>query len=249
MGELISHKFATTTKRNKFMKKVQHPESKRYKEAKALVDAKKTYSIEEAMELVKKTSALKFDASVEVHARLGINPKKSDQLVRSSVPLPNGTGKTIIIAVVATTPDAQKAAKTAGAEIVGDQELVNDIKAGKVTFDVLVATPDSMKLLAPIAKVLGPKGLMPNPKDGTVTANVADAVANLKKGKVNYKNDDSGNLHVMIGKSSFETAKLIENYKALIDSIVKAKPQAMKGTYIKSITIASTMGPGIKVAL
>jgi len=231
------------------MKKVQHPESKRYKEAKAQVDAKKTYPIEEAMELIKKTSALKFDASVEVHAKLGINPKKSDQLVRSSVPLPNGTGKSVKIAVIATNADAQKAAKTAGAEIVGDQELVNDIKAGKVNFDVLVATPDSMKLLAPIAKVLGPKGLMPNPKDGTVTANVADAVTNLKKGKVNYKNDDSGNLHVMIGKASFETAKLIENYKALIDSIVKAKPQAMKGTYIKSITIASTMGPGVKVAL
>lgn len=231
------------------MKKVNHPASKRYKEALALVDVKKTYTIEEAVELVKKTSPLKFDASVEVHAKLGINPKKSDQLVRSSVALPNGTGKSVTIAVVATTPDAQKAAKAAGAEIVGDQELVNDIKAGKVVFDVLVATPDSMKLLAPIAKILGPKGLMPNPKDGTVTLNVADAVTNLKKGKVSFKNDDSGNLHVMIGKSSFETPKLIENYKALIDSIVKAKPQAMKGAYIKSVTITSTMGPGVKVAL
>lgn len=231
------------------MKKVNHPASKRYKEALALVDTKKTYSIEEAIELVKKTSALKFDASVEIHAKLGINPKKSDQLVRSSVALPSGTGKSVTIAVIATTPDAQKAAKAAGAEIVGDQELVNDIKAGKVVFDILVATPDSMKLLAPIAKILGPKGLMPNPKDGTVTLNIADAVTNLKKGKVSFKNDDSGNLHVMIGKASFETPKLIENYKALIDSIVKAKPQAMKGTYIKSITITSTMGPGIKVAL
>lgn len=230
------------------MKKVDHKPSKRYLETKTLVEKNKVYSIVEAMELAKKTSTVKFDAGVEVHVKLGINPKKTDQQVRASVSLPNGTGKTIKIAVVSTIGDQIKAAKEAGADIAGDQDLIAEIKDGKVNFDVLVATPEAMKLLAPIAKVLGPKGLMPNPKDGTVAANTAEAVKSLKKGKISYKNDDSSNVHVMIGRTSFETDKLVENFKAFMDSIQKAKPTAAKGAFIKSVSIATTMGPGMKVS-
>ncbi len=231
------------------MKKVTHKQSKRFLEADGLVDKNKTYSLEEALDLVKKTSTVKFDAGVEIHIKLGINPKKSDQFVRSNVILPHGNGKSVKVAVIASNPDQQKAAKAAGADIVGEQELIADIKAGKIEFDVLVATPDTMKLLAPIAKVLGPKGLMPNPKDGTVSANAGEAVSNLKKGKIAYKNDDSGNIHVMIGKVSFENSKLVDNYKTLVDSVVKAKPSTAKGTYIKNISLASSMGPGVRIAL
>ncbi len=231
------------------MKKVKHKPSKRFLEAKSLVDKNKSYSIDEAIELAKKTSTVKFDAGLEVHVKLGINPKKTDQQVRSAVSLPNGTGKSIRVAVISTNSDQLKAAKAAGAEIVGDQDLIEEIKAGKINFDVLITTPETMKLLAPVAKILGPKGLMPNPKDGTITSNVSEAVTNLKQGKISYKNDDSGNLHVMIGKISFEKDKLIENFQALIDSINKAKPATAKGTFIKNITIASSMGPGIKIAL
>lgn len=231
------------------MKKVKHQPSKRFLEAKSLVDKKKIYPINEAIELAKKTSTVKFDAGLEVHLRLGINPKKTDQQVRSSVILPHGNGKSVKVAVISTNSDQLKAAKTAGADVVGEQELIDEIKNGKINFDVLVATPEVMKLLSPVAKILGPKNLMPNPKDGTVTNNVAEAVANIKKGKISYKNDDSGNVHVMIGKLSFATDKLIENFQALIDSVIKAKPAAAKGTFIKNVSIASSMGPGIKVAL
>jgi len=239
---LVPHKI-------KHMKKVEHPKSKRFKELVALVEKSKAYGIEEAIELAKKTSNTKFDSGIEIHIKLGINPKKTDQLVRSNVILPNGNGKSIKVAVITTDATQQKAAKAAGAELVGDQEILNDIKAGKINFDVLVSTPDSMKLLSPLAKILGPKGLMPNPKDGTVTQNIGDAVSNLKKGKISFKNDDSANIHAMIGKVSFETPKLIENYKAFVDSVLKAKPTSAKGSYIKSIALASTMGPGIKVSL
>lgn len=231
------------------MKKVEHKPSKRFLDAKALVEKDKAYPITEAVALAKKTSTVKFDAGLEVHLNLGINPKKTDQQVRASVSLPNGTGKSVRVAVVSTNGDQIKAGKAAGAEVAGDQELIDQIKAGKIDFDVLVATPEAMKLLAPIAKILGPKGLMPNPKDGTVAANISEAVTNLKKGKVSYKNDDSGNLHVMIGKLSFEDEKLIENFKALLESVNKAKPAAAKGTYIKNVAIASSMGPGIKISL
>jgi len=231
------------------MKKVEHGPSKRYLALKKQVEKNKAYPIAEAIELAKETSNVKFDAGVEVHVRLGINPKKSDQLVRSSVALPNGTGKTVRIAVVSTNGDQIKAALAAGAETAGDNELIADIKAGKINFDILVATPEAMKLLAPIAKMLGPRGLMPNPKDGTVAANAGEAVANLKKGKISYKNDDSGNIHVMIGKVSFDEAKLVENFQALMDSIAKAKPATAKGAYIKNVAVTTTMGPGIKVAL
>lgn len=231
------------------MKKVEHAPSKRFLAAKKQVEKNKAYPIAEAIALAKATSTVKFDAGLEVHARLGINPKKSDQSVRASVSLPHGTGKTTRVAVISTSGDQIKAAKAAGADLAGESELIADIKAGKIDFDVLVATPEAMKLLAPIAKVLGPKGLMPNPKDGTVSANAGEAVANLKKGKISYKNDDSGNIHVMIGKISFDEAKLAENFQAFMDSLNKAKPAAAKGTYIKNVTITATMGPGIKVSL
>lgn len=231
------------------MKKVNHGTSKRFKEVQKKVDPKQTYSVNEAMELAKATSTVKFDAGVEIHIKLGINPKKSDQQVRSSVALPNGTGKTVRIAVVTDNSDQQKAAKAAGADIVGEADLIEEIKKGKIEFDVLVATPATMRILAPVAKVLGPKGLMPNPKDGTVTQNIAEAVTNLKKGKVSFKNDDSGNLHVMIGKVSFEKEKLLENFSALMDAINKAKPSSAKGNYIKNVNLSTTMGPGIKIDL
>ena len=237
-----------TTNRN-IMKKVEHGPSKRYLAAKTQVDKDKVYTLAEAVALAKATATTKFDSSIDVHVKLGINPKKTDQQVRSSVSLPAGTGKSVKVAVISTNNDQIKAAKEAGADITGDAaELIAGIKDGKLSFDVLVATPEAMKLLAPIAKILGPRGLMPNPKDGTVSANAADAVANLKKGKVSFKNDDSGNLHVMIGKASFADDALISNFQALIDSIVKAKPAAAKGTFIKSVSLATSMGPGMKVS-
>lgn len=231
------------------MKKVDHPKSKRFKDLEKMIDPKKTYTIEEAVDLAKKTAQVKFDATIEAHFNLNIDPKKSDQQVRHSVVLPHGSGKNIKIAVLAPAGDQQKKAKSAGADMIGEADLLEEIKKGKIDFDILVATPDIMKLLGPVAKVLGPRGLMPNPKDGTVTNNIAEAVKNLKKGQINYKNDDSGNLHVIVGKASFDSAKLVENFQTLLDSITKAKPSGAKGTYIKNISINSTMGPGIKLAL
>ncbi|MEK7652938.1 MAG: 50S ribosomal protein L1 [Patescibacteria group bacterium] len=231
------------------MKKVDQPKSKRFVAAKKSVDPKKSYPIAEAIELAKKTSTVKFDATIEAHFRLGIDTKKSDQQVRSSVALPHGTGKTVRVAVIAADGDQQKSAKAAGADLVGEKDLVEEIKGGKINFDILVATPDGMKLLAPVAKILGPKGLMPNPKDGTVSANVGDVVAKLKKGKINFKNDDSGIIHTIIGKTSFETQKLVENFQTILEGVTRAKPSSAKGAYIKNITIASSMGPGIRVSL
>jgi len=230
------------------MKKVEHQPSKRYQGAVALIDPKKSYPIAAAVALAKQTSMVKFDASMEIHIRLNLNTKKSDQQVRSSVALPHGTGKTLRVAVITIDGDQQKAAKAAGADLVGDQDLIAEIKDGKAKFDILVATPDSMKLLSPLAKILGPKGLMPNPKDGTVTQNAAEAVSQLKKGKVNYKNDDSGNIHGIIGKISFADNQLVENYQAFIDSVNKVKPAGVKGTYIRNISLSTSMGPGIKVS-
>jgi large subunit ribosomal protein L1 len=231
------------------MKKVDHKTSKRFLEAKKQIDAEKVYSVEEAIALIKETSTTKFDASVEIHVNLGVDIKKSDQQVRSSVSLPHGTGKNVIVAVMTPDSDKQKAAKEAGADIIGEKDLIEEIKKGKINFDVIVATPDAMKELAPAAKVLGPRGLMPNPKDGTVTQNVAEIVSKLKKGQVNYKNDDSGNLHSIIGKASFGADQLKENYDTLIESIKKAKPQTSKGVYIRNISLSSAMGPGIKVLI
>lgn len=222
--------------------------SKRLKASLAKVEKNKVYSIAEAIQLVKETSGVKFDASVEVHAKLGIDPKKGDQIVRDSVTLPHGTGKTVRVAAFVPA-DLAKAAKAAGADIVGDDDLIEEIKkTSKCDFDIAVTTPSFMKQLAAIARVLGQKGLMPNPKTGTIGEDVAKMVGELKKGKVSYKNDNTANIHVVIGKVSFAEAALEENFKVLLDSLKKAKPQAIKGTYLKSLTIASSMGPGIKVS-
>jgi len=209
----------------------------------------KIYPIEEAVKAIKEGKKAKFDESVEVHLKLGINSKKSDQMVRSTVVLPNGIGKTKKIAVI-TTDDKRKDAENAGADIVGGEDMIEKIKtSGKLEFDVLVATPDIMRHLAKIAKILGPRGLMPSPKSDTVTTNISKTVEELKKGKINFKNDDTGNVHQIIGKVSFDDDKLVENFKALINAIKKVKPASAKGTYIKSIVICSTMGKGVKVVV
>lgn len=211
-------------------------------------DRSKAYSIAEAIELVKKYSKTKFDASVEAHFRLGIDTKKGDQQIRAALSLPHGTGKTVKIAAF-VMPENEKAAKEAGADLVGGEDLIAEIKkTEKTDFEVAVAEPALMKNLAQIAKVLGTRGLMPSPKNETVTPNVAQAIAELKKGKISFKNDDTANVHVNIGKISFDNAKLAENLETVIASIKKAKPSSSKGTYLKNLTICSTMGPGIKVS-
>lgn len=221
--------------------------SKRYKAFKTLIDFSKHYAIEEAIDLVKKTDNTKFDASVEVHLRLGIDPKKADQLVRGSVSLPHGTGKKKIIAVFAEGKD-QELAKKAGAEIVGSDELIKDIKtSGKCNFEIAIATPEMMKKLGQIAKILGPKGLMPNPKNETIAKDVGKTVKELSGGKVTFRNDDSGNIHQMLGKASFATKKLLENFNVFLEAVRRAKPAAAKGVYIQNVSLSSTMGPGIKV--
>ena len=222
--------------------------SKKTKEFKE-VDPLKSHTTEEAVELVKKTSTAKFDASVELHIHLGIDPKKSDQQIRGSVILPHGTGKKQIIAAF-VEDDKVKEAKEAGADIIGDEEIITKIKqTGKVNFDIVIATPGMMKKLASAARILGPKGLMPSPKDGTVTPNVGKAIEELKKGKISFKNDDTGNLHLMIGKVSFDNNKLKENLETVLEAINKAKPSGIKGTYIKNAVLTSSMGPGIKLVI
>lgn len=223
--------------------------SKRYREAKEKINAEQTYSLEEAVKLVKETSQTKFDASVEVHVKLGIDPKKGDQVVRASVILPHGTGKSKKI-VAFVTLAKEKEAKEAGAEIVGGKELIENIKKdGKCDFDVAVAAPDIMKDLAVIAKILGQKGLMPNPKVGTVTPDIKKIIGEIKKGKTDFKNDDTANLHVMVGKVSFSADQLKENITAFMDVVKRTKPENFKGTFIRSVVIASSMGPGIKVKI
>ena len=220
--------------------------AKRLKELSKLVDSNKLYSVEEAADLVKQTAKAKFDESVEVHIRLGIDPKQSDQIVRGTVLLPNGIGKTITVFVVAKG-EKQTEAEKAGADKVGSTDLIEDIAKGDLNFDVLVATPDCMKDLSKVAKILGPKGLMPNPKSGTVTFDIGKTVQELKKGKVAYKNDSFGIVHCSVGKASFEKDKLVENIKTLVSAVLKAKPSAAKGQYVKSISVSSTMGPGIYI--
>ena len=223
------------------------PRSKRYNELKKLVDSKKLYSPSEAMELVKKTATTKFDASVEVHMNLGIDPKKGEQQVRSTLVMPNSIGKSKKVAAFVPA-DKEKDATDAGAELVGGEELIEQIaKSGKVDFDVAVATPDMMPKMAKVAKILGPKGIMPNPKTETVGTNVKKMVEELKKGKVTIKNDATANIHQSIGKASLDDAKLLENFTAVIEAIRKVKPASAKGTYIKSLTLTSTMGPAIMV--
>jgi large subunit ribosomal protein L1 len=223
------------------------PRSKRYTELKKLVDSKKLYAPSEAIELVKKTSTTKFDATVEIHMNLGIDPKKGEQQVRSTLVMPNSIGKTKKVAAF-VPGDKEKDAKEAGAEIVGGDELIEEIvKSGKIDFDVAVATPDMMPKMAKVAKILGPKGLMPNPKTDTVGTNVKKMVEELKKGKVTIKNDATGNIHQAIGKTSLNEAKLLENFTSVLEAIRKSKPASAKGTYIKTLVLTSTMGPSVRI--
>ena len=222
--------------------------SKRYLEAAKLVDSSKDYSIEEAVALLKKVATSKMDESVELCFNLNVDPRHADQLIRGAMVLPNGTGKTQTVAVVAEGEKA-KEAQEAGADFVGDQELIDKISKGWFDFDVLVATPNMMGKLGRLGRVLGPKGLMPNPKTGTVTMDVANAIDEIKNGKVTYRVDRDGNLNVMIGKVSFEDEKLVENFKAMYTRIVKARPSTIKGTYMNTCVLTSTMGPAIHVVM
>jgi large subunit ribosomal protein L1 len=223
-----------------------HQHGKKYREVAKLVDKTQTYTLNEALDLAQKTSTTKFDSSVELHVNLGVDPRQADQMVRSTVVLPHGTGKTIRIAVFADGKAADDA-KAAGADIVGTTELLADIDKGKLDFDMLIATPDKMAGLGKVAKVLGPRGLMPNPKAGTVTPNVAKAVEEAKAGKVEFRIDKQAILHQAIGKVSFKPEQLQENATAFLSAVLKSKPSAAKGTYVKAISATTSMGPGIKV--
>jgi large subunit ribosomal protein L1 len=220
---------------------------KNYNNAREKIEKGKLYSAEEAINLVKETSTTKFDASVEIAVKLNIDPKKTDQQLRGAIVLPHGTGKDKKVLVIAKG-DFAKEAKDAGADYVGDTDMLNKIEQENwLDFDVIIATPDMMASLGKLGKILGPKGLMPNPKTGTVTNDVARAVADVKKGRVEYRTDNDGNIHGIIGKISFEANKLLENFRAFMDEIIKIKPATVKGNYIKSVTLSSTMGPGIKI--
>jgi large subunit ribosomal protein L1 len=219
---------------------------KKYEDAFKLIEVDKLYDPIEAMELVRKTASAKFDETVEVAVKLGVDPKHADQQVRGAVVLPHGTGKTKRVLVFAKGEKA-KEAETAGADFVGAEELVTQIQGGWADFDVAVATPDMMGLVGRLGKILGPKGLMPNPKVGTVTLDVTRAIGEIKAGKIEYRTDKAGNIHAPIGKVSFEQAKLVENFQTLMDTLIKVKPTGAKGQYLRSITFSTTMGPGIKV--
>ncbi|WP_262175820.1 50S ribosomal protein L1 [Saccharococcus sp. Marseille-Q5394] len=219
---------------------------KKFTEAAKLVDRTQVYDMKEAIELAKKTSTVNFDATVEVAFRLGIDTRKNDQQIRGAVVLPNGTGKTQRVLVFAKG-EKLKEAEAAGADYAGDAEYITKIQQGWFDFDVIVATPDMMGEVGKIGRVLGPKGLMPNPKTGTVTFDVAKAVAEIKAGKVEYRADKAGIIHAPIGKASFDNEKLEENFKTVFETIQKAKPTAAKGTYMKSVNITTTMGPAVKV--
>ena len=221
--------------------------SKRYEESSKLIEANKKYSINEALEIIEKMSKAKFDETVELHVRLGVDSKHADQQVRGTVVLPNGTGKTQKVLVFAKGPKADEATK-AGADYVGAEELIPKIQNDNwFDYDVVVATPDMMGVVGRLGKVLGPKGLMPNPKSGTVTMDVTKAIADIKSGKVEYRLDKTNIIHLGFGKVSFGAQKLQENYQTIMDAIIKAKPAAAKGQYIKSISVTTTMGPGISV--
>ena len=221
---------------------------KKYLEAAKLVDKSKLYTKEEAIKLVKETSVANFDASVELAMRLNLDTKKAEQQLRGALVLPNGTGKTKRVVVLTKTQAEQ--AKKAGAEYVGDMDLITKMeKENWFDFDVIIATPEMMPALGKLGKILGPKGLMPNPKTGTVTTDPAKEVLEVKKGKVEYRTDSFGNVHVSIGKVSFDDAKLVENLQAFVSFIIKSKPSVVKGEYVKNISVSSTMGPGIKIDL
>lgn len=219
---------------------------KRYQEASKLVDRTKQYDIAEAVSLLKEAAKAKFDETVEVAFRLGVDPKKADENIRGAVVLPHGTGRTQRVLVFAKGEKVNEA-EAAGADYIGDADIIAKINEGWFDFDVIVATPDMMAEVGKLGRVLGPKGLMPNPKTGTVTFEVEKAVQEIKAGKVEYRVDKAANLHVPIGKVSFEDEKLIDNFNTIVDTIVKVKPQSSKGTYLRNVSITSTMGPGIKI--
>ena len=219
---------------------------KKYQDAAKLVEHDKQYDPQEAIELVQKTSTTKFDATVEVAVKLGVDPKYPDQQVRGAVVLPHGTGKTQTVLVFAKG-DKAKEAETAGADFVGAEDLVEKIQGGWFDFDVAVATPDMMGVVGRIGKLLGPKGLMPNPKVGTVTLDVARAIGEIKAGKIEYRTDKAGNIHAPLGKVSFDSNKIEENFSTLVETLIKVKPSGAKGQYIRKITLSTTMGPGVMV--
>ncbi|OAM20283.1 50S ribosomal protein L1 [Eikenella sp. NML080894] len=220
--------------------------SKRFQGLRSSIDSNVHYSIDEAIELVKKTATAKFDESVDVAINLGVDSRKSDQVIRGSVVLPKGTGKTVRVAVFTQGANVE-AAKEAGADVVGFEDLAAEVKAGNLDFDVVIASPDAMRIVGQLGTILGPRGLMPNPKVGTVTPNVAEAVRNAKAGQVQYRTDKAGVVHATIGRASFAAADLRENFNTLLDAVVKAKPAATKGQYLKKIALSSTMGPGVRV--
>ena len=219
---------------------------KKYTDGAKLIDRANLYTSKEALDLVTQTAKAKFDETVEVHVRLGVDSRHADQQVRGAVILPNGTGKDVKVAVFAKG-DLAKAAEAAGADVVGDADLVQKIQGGWMDFDVAIASPDMMGFVGRLGKVLGPRGLMPSPKAGTVTMDVAKAVQDAKAGKIEYRLDKTNIIHCPIGKASFGADKLLENFNALLDAIIKAKPASAKGQYIKSVAVASTMGPGVKI--
>ena len=221
---------------------------KKYTEAAKLVEHGRVYDPSEAVSLVKETTTVAFDATIEAHLRLGVDPRHADQLVRGTVVLPHGTGKVVRVAVFATGEKAQEALR-AGADEVGGDDLVKKIEAGWLEFDVALATPDSMGLVGKLGKILGRRGLMPNPKAGTITFDLERAIKEVKAGRVEYKVDKAGIVHVAVGRSSFEASALLENLATLVDAVNRAKPSGAKGQYLKTLTIASTMGPGIRVDL
>ncbi|MFG1949969.1 50S ribosomal protein L1 [Micromonospora sp. NPDC048830] len=220
--------------------------SKSYRKAAEVIDRAKLYTPAEAVKLAKETTSVKFDATVEVAMRLGVDPRKADQMVRGTVNLPHGTGKTARVIVFAAGAKAEEAA-AAGADEVGTDELVARIQGGWLDFDAAIATPDQMAKIGRIARILGPRGLMPNPKTGTVTMDVAKAVSDIKGGKITFRVDKHSNLHLIIGKASFSESQLVDNYAAVLDEVLRAKPSAAKGKYLKKVTLTTTMGPGVPV--
>jgi len=235
-------------KKNEKIKELKNEETKEPTNAVAF-DKSKKYSIEEALKIARSLARAKFDESVELHANLGIDTKQGDQQVRGTIALPYGTGKTVRIAAFVSGA-AEKDAKIAGADIIGNDELINEIKTrGKIDFDVAIATPEMMPKLTALAKILGPKGLMPSPKNETITTKIKETIEQLKKGKIVFKNDDTANLHVAVGKLSFDDAKLIENITAFTSVLKKSKPATSKGTFVKNLVLKTTMGPAIKLEM
>lgn len=221
-------------------------QGKKHAESRKMIDTNKVYTTTEAIELLKKASYTKFDATVEIAVKTNANPRFNDQMIRSTTILPHGTGKTKRVAVYVTA-DKLEEAKKSGADVYGNEDLLNNLKAGKFDFDILVTTPDAIRELAPVAKTLGPKGLMPSPKAGTVTTNLAQTVEEIKKGKVEFRLDKTGNIHAAMGKLSFDNTKLIENIESFVKAILDNRPTGVKGKLIKKIVISSTMSPGIQL--